>query len=150
MGYKRSNLLGALGRILLSLFFLIAGLQQIFDYDGAEALIVRMLYDLQTATAGSGAIGDVVGFLTDWTPVIVWISLANQLLWGVLILIGRWVRLASCMLILSLIFWSVLTHPFWVFDGFQREEQLLLFIQNISLVGALVQLIAYRKECAHS
>lgn len=148
MRNNRSNLLAAFGRILLSLFFLVAGLQQIFDYDGAEALIVRMLDTLQMATLGLGVLHKFIEFITQYSWVIVAISLVDQLIWGVLLLIGRWVRLASVMLILYLIFWSILIHPFWVFDGLRREEELFYFVQNIALVGALIQLIAYRKQCA--
>ena len=125
-------------------------MQQIFDYEGAQAHIVRMFDTLQMATLGIGPLYDIVDFLGQFSWIIVLISLVDQLVWGILLLIGRWVRLASVMLILYLIFWSTLTHPFWVYDGLHREEELFYFIQNIALVGALFQLIAYRKQCTLS
>ena len=55
---------------------------------------------------------------------------------------GYFARIGAGLLLVFLILATYFFHDFWMFEGEARQQQMIQFLKNISLMGAMVFLIA--------
>ncbi|HMJ50411.1 MAG TPA: DoxX family protein [Burkholderiales bacterium] len=111
-----------IGRILLALLFIIAGLGKITAYQATAGYM-----------AGHGLpIAQVL-----LVPVIL-VELGG----GLMLLLGWKARWAALALFLFIIPTTLIFHPFWVADAAQMQNQ-VQFLKNLSIMGGMLYVMAY-------
>jgi putative oxidoreductase len=130
LAQKRTNMnpgierwLTLLGRILLSLIFILSGLGKIGDWSG---------------TAGSMAAKGRVA-----VPFFLTMAILFELGGGLTVLLGFKARLGAWALVFYLIPVSLIFHNFWAFTGAEQRMQVINFLKNHAIMGGLL-LVALR------
>jgi putative oxidoreductase len=106
------------GRILLSLVFLIAGYRK-----------------LMAVAASAGYFGKL-GF--PMPEVLVWIAIAVELGGAILLIVGWKTRWAAWLLALFTLIATFAAHRFWEVDAAQYANQMNHFLKNIAIVGGFI------------
>ena len=112
-----------LGRILLSLIFILSGLGKIGDWSG---------------TAGSMAAKGMVA-----VPFFLTMAILFELGGGLTVLLGFKARLGAWALVFYLIPVSLIFHNFWAFTGAEQRIQVINFLKNLAIMAGLL-LVALR------
>ncbi len=110
------------GRILLALLFLIAGINKL------------------KAPAASAGYFAKLGFPA--TDVLVWVVIAVEIGAAVMLIVGWKTRWAALALALFTLVATFAAHRFWEFDGAQVANQMNHFFKNLAIVGGMVILAA--------
>ena len=105
------HIIELVGRIFLSLIFLLAGFQKIFNYEG---------------TIGYMESFGVPGYLS--IPAII-----IEILFPLLVIIGYKTKLASIILSLFAILLAIIFHT-----DFSNQMQLMSFLKNFAIAGGLL------------
>ena len=58
------------------------------------------------------------------------------------VMAGAWTRIGAAMLLVFLAAATFYFHDFWTFEGQERQTQTIQFMKNLSLMGAMLFLIA--------
>jgi len=112
-----------LGRILLGLLFLVAGIRQLMYYDGSVGYF--------------GRLGFPVPVVTTWLSIVIHVA-------GGLSLMAGWkTKSVSWLLLLLVLIATFMAHRFWQADPAQYGNQLNHFLKNIAIVGGLLYVIAF-------
>ena len=111
-----------LGRILLSLVFLIAGYRK-----------------LMGVAASAGYFGKL-GF--PMPEVLVWVAIAIELGGAILLIVGWKTRWAAWLLALFTLIATFAAHRFWEVDAAQYANQMNHFLKNLAIVGGLILIAA--------
>lgn len=123
-----SDIIQALGRILLSAVFIVFGVVQftnIGNYIANPAVV-----NFSALTQGA------------LTPTVIAYAVATvDLLGGILILIGCLTRWVSIVLIVFVCLTLSFVHTFWSMDGAARAANQAHFYKNLAIIGALLFLI---------
>ena len=106
------------GRILLSLVFLVAGYRKLI------------------AVAGSAGYFAKLGF--PMPEVMVWVAIAIELGGGILLLLGWKARWAASLLALFTLIAAFAAHRFWEVDPAQYANQMNHFLKNLAIVGGML------------
>jgi putative oxidoreductase len=112
-----------LGRVLLSVIFLLSGLGKIFDWDVNAKLM---------ASQGMPLI-----------PLLLAGAIIIELAGGLSVLLGWKARWGALLLFLYLIPTTLIFHDFWAFSGAEMQTQLVNFLKNLSIMGGLLLVAAY-------
>ena len=110
------------GRILLALLFLIAGINKL------------------KAPAASAGYFAKLGFPA--TDVLVWVVIAVEIGAAVMLIVGWKTRWAALALALFTLIATFAAHRFWEFDGAQVANQMNHFLKNLAIVGGMIILAA--------
>ena len=110
------------GRILLALLFLIAGINKL------------------KAPAASAGYFAKLGFPA--TDVLVWVVIAVEIGAAVMLIVGWKTRWAALALALFTLVATFAAHRFWEFDGAQVANQMNHFFKNLAIVGGMIILAA--------
>lgn len=135
-----------LARLFVSSVFLAGGVKNILTWNETEAEVMSLLLDWQSYVGFSETLRDVFAYLAPWATILLMGAVALMLAGGLLILLGIRERLGTIFLILFLVPVTVLYHPFWFFDGLQREMQSEMFLKNLAILGCLIQLLMKPQE----
>lgn len=112
-----------LGRILIALLFIPAGINKITGFDGTVGYIASKGLPLpQVAAAGTIVVEVVVGLA---------------------LLVGFKARYAALILAAFTIAASVIFHNFWALPEAQKMMQQLMFTKNFAIVGGLLFIAAF-------
>lgn len=106
------------GRILLSLVFLVAGYRKLM------------------AVAGSAGYFAKLGF--PMPDVMVWVAIAIELGGGILLLLGWKARWAAWLLALFTLIAAFAAHRFWEVDPAQYANQMNHFLKNLAIIGGML------------
>jgi putative oxidoreductase len=106
-----------IGRILLSLIFVMSGLQKITAWD-------------QTAGYMAAKHMPVV-------PLFLTGAIALEVLGGLSVLTGFRARLGALALIVFLIPTTLIFHNFWAYTGQEQQMQMINFMKNLAILGGL-------------
>jgi putative oxidoreductase len=142
MGLVQS-LIGFLGRLCLSVIFIIAGVRMLLDWQGSEQYFIAILCDWLGMTIGDEKWQKIIEMAIDHSFLLLSGAVFCTLGGGLLSLLGLSVRLGAFLLLIFLIPTTVLFHHFWTMQGMDRETQMTLFIKNVSIIGGLLLLLAY-------
>lgn len=106
------------GRVLLGLLFLVAGIRKIMFYSGSVAYFTRLGFPAP----------EVMGVL----------AILIEVGGGALLLLGWQTRRISWLLILFVAIATAMAHRFWEFDAAQYANQMNHFLKNAAIVGGLL------------
>ena len=135
----------ALGRMCLSLIFILASFNKILDWNGTEQSIVSKLNELMNYTVGMEWVTEAIQFVLPWPALLVACAVAFELLGGLLIFLGLKVRMGAFLLAIFLIPTTLLFHHFWFLQGSDRELQMIMFLKNLSIFGGLLVILGLGK-----
>ncbi len=139
-----------LGRMCLSSVFILAGVNKIFDWQGAEAALINGLCDLLNYTQGMMQAQDLLQLALPCTPQLLLGGTIIELLGGALLFLGIQVRFGAFLLAFFLISATVICHHFWYLDGPDRQFQVAMFLKNLSIFGGLLYVLAMGKDSSSS
>lgn len=132
-----------LGRICLSLIFILAALDKIIDYSIAEQHFVERLSHLLGSVNGIEWLEILIDYALSYSYILIWVAIGIELVGGILLFLGLKVRLACALLILFLIPATIVMHHFWNLQGGEKDLQTVMFLKNIALLGGLFIAEAY-------
>ncbi len=130
-----------LGRICMSLLFLLSGASALFHWQQMEASVSGTLTDWHSHMMNSEMFGQLFSNLLAWTSFLLTVAVVFQLLGGILLFFGWKVRLGCVLLLLFLLPSMILFHPFWYAEGPEKANQVAIFFKNLSIVGGLLCLL---------
>ena len=136
-------ILAAVGRLFLSLVFILAALNKILDWQGAELNLSNAISEWLQYTQGIEWAQRIFEELQPRVSLMLLVSCIMQLVGGLLLLFGQKLRLAALLLSLVLAPYIVLFHHFWFLQEAERSLQTSMFLQNLSILGGLLLLLAY-------
>ncbi len=110
--------LSFLGRFFLTAIFIMSGMGKIFDFGGTVAYM---------ESAG----------MSMAQPLLVG-AIVLELVGGLSILLGFKARLGALALIVFLIPASLIFHAFWGVPEAEAKMQMIMFMKNLSIMGALI------------
>ena len=111
-----------IGRLLLSVLFLLSGSLKIAHWTGT----LQGMEAMHVPAA----------------PFMLAVAVFAELAGGLAILTGLLARLASALLVLYLIPVTLLFHAFWAASAAEQGGQLINFLKNLAIMGGLVLLAA--------
>ena len=120
---SKQNLAALVGRILLALIFVISGYGKIAGFAGVTGYIASKGLPMPAVLAGLTVALEVVG--------------------GLLILSGWKSRWVALIFFLWLIPTSVIFHAFWSVPPEQVSAQQIQFLKNVSIMGGMLLLVVF-------
>jgi putative oxidoreductase len=112
-----------IGRSLVGLLFLVAGIRQLMFYAGSVGYFGKLGFPLPEATA--------------------WLSIVLHVAGGIFLIIGWKTRWTSWVLLAMVVIATAMAHRFWEYDPAQYANQLNHFLKNLAIVGGLLYVIAF-------
>ena len=112
-----------LGRILLSVIFIIAGITKINGFE-------------QTA-------GYMASKNLPVAEVLLVLTIIIELGGGLMILVGWQARWAATAIFLFLIPVTLIFHPFWTFEAAEAVHQFHSFFKNLAIMGGMTYIMVY-------
>ncbi len=106
-----------LGRLFLSLTFILSSLYKIIDWQSTEKEIMIALIDWQNYLSQSDVIQNIFIKIFPLVPIFLIFFVALELMGGIMILLGVKTKLGSIFLILCLIPTTLIFHPFWIMEA---------------------------------
>ena len=123
MNPNTQNAVALAGRILVALLFVISGYGKIGGFDGISGYIASKGLPMPQVLAA--------------------LTVALELGGGILLIAGYKVRWVAAAFFLWLIPTTFIFHPFWGIDAAQVQNQMNNFLKNVSIMGAMLLLIAF-------
>ncbi len=118
---KLFALLMPLGRLLLSLIFLVSAAGKVMDWGGTAAYMEAKGIPLAPVFLAGAILFEVGGAL--------------------MVLLGFKARIGAVALVAFLIPTTVLFHNFWSFEGDEQKMQMISFLKNLSIMGGLLMIL---------
>ena len=116
---QQSERIGRLiGRVLLSIIFIGAGLSKMGDWSGTAGYM---------ASRGMPAI-----------PVFLTLAIVFEVLGGFSVLLGWKTKAGAAALLLFLVPVTLIFHNFWTYPEAQQQIQMAMFLKNLAIMGGLL------------
>ena len=112
-----------LGRILLALLFLVAGVRKLMAVSGSTAYLAKLGFPMP--------------------EVMVWVAIVVEIGGALLLILGWQARKAAWLLTLFTLIATFAAHRFWEFEAAQYANQMNHFLKNLSVVGGLLLIAAF-------
>lgn len=112
-----------LGRLLISLIFILGGIGKIIDFQGAKALLASVGID------GGG--------------IYTFLALLLELVGGILLLLGWKTKYGIYLLMIFLIPATFIVHGFWNYQGVDMVIQFQMFLKNLAIYGGLLAFLSF-------
>ena len=106
------------GRILLSLVFLVAGYRKLMAVAGSAGYLAKLGFPMP--------------------DVMVWVAIAIELGGGILLVLGWKTRWAAWLLALFTLIAAFAAHRFWEVDPAQYANQMNHFLKNLAIIGGMM------------
>ncbi len=135
-------LLGLIGRVFLSLPFILSGWMTLTLWEQRETALTTALHRLMTGVLDPG-IQACLALLLPWVPFLLILSCFLQFLGALCLCLGYRVRVAAFLLFIVLFVSTPIFHPYWLVTGADQDKELLLFLQHVAIGGGLLTIIAY-------
>ena len=117
------NLLALVGRILLAAIFVIAGFNKIGGFDGVAGYIASKGLPMPQVLAA--------------------LTIALELVGGIMLVVGYKVRWVALAFFLWLIPTTLIFHKFWGIDAAQVQNQMNHFLKNVAIMGGMALVMAF-------
>jgi len=124
------NVAALVGRILLALFFILSGLNKLMNISGTAAYMTQ------------------VGISANLVQPALYLSIAIELICGLLIIVGLQARWAALIIFLWFIPVTLLVHVAGYFQAVEQHQaiaalvQQIMYLKNIAIMGGLLVLAA--------
>lgn len=132
-----------LGRVFISLLFILSAINKIIDWQESEHGLTNFLLDWQSYASFSAGLQNFLGLILDWVPLLLVLLIVLQLVGGVLLFLGIKIRIGASLLVIFLLFSLNLFHPFWFFSSLKKQLELNLFLKDLAIMGGLLYVIAF-------
>lgn len=139
------SLFVALGRMCLSLIFILSAISQILNWQSTETLLLNGLCDALNYTQTMPMVQDLLNTVIPWAGGLLILAVLFQLIGGIFLFLGIKVRFAAFLLILFLIPATLTFHAFWFLEGQEKDLQTIMFLKNLSIFGALLYVLGMGK-----
>ena len=123
MNPQSAAIIALIGRILLALIFVNAGFHKIGGFEGT--------------------VGAIASKGLPMPQVLAALTVALELLGGIMLIAGYKVRWVAIAFFLWLIPTTFLFHKFWGIDAAQVQNQMNHFMKNVSIMGGMLLLVAF-------
>jgi len=119
-----------IGRALVPIVFIVAGLQKLWDVGGVARTIasIEMLHNNLFKFMGPMGFAYLVAVI--------------EIVCGSLVLIGAWARFAALVLVIYTAIVTFTFHNFWDMEGVARDVNQIHFLKNLSIMGALLMIFS--------
>ncbi len=132
----------AFGRMLISIIFILLGVATIFNWDVAEREFSGTLANWEIYGSHLDKIVLLFGYLGEVSTIVLAIGVILQIVGGLSLFFGYRVRVGAILLLIYLISANIIYHHFWFLQGEALARSLILFLKNLSIIGALIIVIA--------
>ena len=119
----RTSWAAPIGRLLLSLIFLMSGLNKIIDWSGTQEYM-----------AARGM------FLV---PLFLLAAILFEIVGGLSVLAGFKARVGALLLIAFLVPVTLVFHGFWRYADPERTVEMIQFMKNLAILGGLLVVLAH-------
>lgn len=140
------TLLAFLGRVCLSLIFIMSAVGKFLNWEGTHQFLINGLCSWVSATASAPELQTWLEMLIPHTPFLLILAAVFEGLGGLLIFLGIKVRFGAFLLLLFIVPTTILLHAFWMVPPSERELQMIMFLKNVSIIGGLLLLLAYGEK----
>ena len=123
MNPHTQSVVALVGRILIALLFVVAGFGKIGGFDGIAGYIASKGLPMPQVLAA--------------------LTIALEVGGGLLLMAGYKVRWVAIAFFLWLIPTTFIFHKFWGIDAAQVQNQMNHFLKNVSIMGAMLMLVAF-------
>jgi len=123
MSNSSSSVVPLLGRILVSVVFILGGIGKITGFSMEEGMVAAKHLPMPAVALG--------------------IALVIELVGGLAILLGLYTRFTAWVLFLYLIPTTFLFHNFWAYQGMDRIDPMIHFEKNLAIMGGLLILATF-------
>ena len=106
------------GRLFLSVIFLIAGLSKFVNFESTSAYMAAKGMTMIPFFLIGGAVVEVIGSLS--------------------LIMGFKARWGALLLILFMIPTTLIFHNFWDYEGPQQQQEFIEFLKNLGIIGGLI------------
>lgn len=127
-----------LARFLISLVFLAGAVSKVLHWHDTEKLLLKTLSEWQGYVGFSDLLHEIFSFIIPLTPLVLLIGTIFELIGGLSVLLGVKEKFGALLLIVFLLPTTLIMHQFWFAEGSQRELQMVHFLKNIAILGALI------------
>ncbi|MCA9110251.1 MAG: DoxX family protein [Planctomycetaceae bacterium] len=114
---KPSQWAACLGRVLLSLIFVMSGVHKITAWNETAS---------QMESEGMPIV-----------PLFLLGAIVFELLGGLSVMLGIMARRGAVVLIIFLIPTTLIFHDFWTYEGHEQQMQMINFMKNLAIMGGL-------------
>lgn len=139
------SLVAFLGRALLSIIFISSAIHHIADWQGSLQYFNQALTDWLALSIGSNWIQTAMEWGIANASALLIAAVVFQLVGGLLVFFGLFVRLGALLLFLFLVPTTLIFHHFWLLLGLERQVEMIQFMKNVSIGGGLLYAIALGK-----
>lgn len=139
------SFVGFIGRAFFSLLFLAGGLQTALHWQEGEQLLTLKLHNWMILYLEYPEIQDGLAWGLEHASNLLLAAVVLQLLGGVMLFLGAWVRIGALLLLLYLVPMTFLDHYFWLSHVSDQTAQVQPFLQQLALIGALLLFLAFGK-----
>jgi putative oxidoreductase len=112
-----------IGRSLIGLLFLVAGVRKIMFFAGSAGYLAKLGFPASEAM----------------TVLAIVIEIGA----GIMLIAGWKTKWASWLLLAFVVIATIMAHRFWQFDATQYANQLNHFLKNLAIVGGLLYVITF-------
>ncbi|MDN3504748.1 MAG: DoxX family protein [Rhabdochlamydiaceae bacterium] len=137
---------GSFGRILLALYFLSQGVNQILHWSACEKNFTTDILNWHVYVSKVAWLENAAEALLPFGTQLLALGAFLHLSAGVMLLISWHPRIAASILSLLLIVTNLFTHYFWMVEGYHKEILLQNFMQTIAIIGGLILVASLKKE----
>lgn len=135
-----------LGRALISIIFIFSAGHKILDWNNTEQFLHQTLTDWMPVTFGSPSMQGGLDWALANTTTLLCLAVLFELIGGLLVFLGLWVRLGAFLLVCFLFASTLVFHHFWDFAEPQRQIEMVSFMKNVSIMGGLLFILARGKS----
>lgn len=133
-------------RICLSLTFLVSGVSKIFNWKQIEEQFTTKLTYWHDCLGQFSYVEKFFSFILPYMVVLLAISILLEIIGAVLISFGISEKIGVLCLLVYLIPETLMFHHFWSLEGVGRDQELILFLKNVCIMGGLISLLMYRNQ----
>jgi putative oxidoreductase len=113
------SLIAMVGRVLLSVIFILSGITKVLNWTDSDAMMVAQ--NIPHA------------------QLLLFLAIIVELVGGLALLVGLRTRLAAVVLFLYLIPVTLIFHHFWGLPPVQQQGQMTQFLKNLAIMGGLLE-----------
>ena len=140
MGYK---MLGGMGRFFVGLIFVALGGLAIWNWEIAKSELSSAMANWELYVGYIEGVSFVIQNLLTVVPLLVVLGIILQVCGGFLVCLSLRVRLGAFILLCQFIPATALYYHFWFLDGPMMQRTAILFLKNLSIIGARLVIIAH-------
>ena len=112
-----------IGRFLLGLYFFIPGIRKFTESDQLTAYMQS--HDIAFA------------------PQLLWFAGAASVIGGILLMTGRYVKIAAYGFVIYVLLVNLMLHNFWTMDDEMVAREMQNFVKNLAIVAGLLVVAGY-------